>query len=85
MAKIEIYLTDTCPFCHRAKALLTSKGVPFEEINVTGNADLRASMTDRASGLYTVPQIFIDDKHIGGNDRLQALEMRGQLDALIGL
>ncbi|AGT10025.1 glutaredoxin 3 [Paracoccus aminophilus] len=85
MAKIEIYLTDTCPFCHRAKALLTAKGVPFTEINVTGDPDARAAMTERANGRHTVPQIFINSESIGGNDRLQALEMRGQLNALIGL
>lgn len=85
MARVEIYLTNTCPFCTRAKALLERKGVPFEEINVTGNPDLRAAMTDRANGRHTVPQIFIDGQHIGGNDSIQALDMRGKLDALLGL
>ncbi len=85
MAKVEIYLTPTCPFCTRAKALLVQKGVPFEEINVAGDPELRAAMTDRANGRHTVPQIFIDGQHIGGNDNIQALEMRGQLDALLGL
>lgn len=85
MAKVEIYLTQTCPFCTRAKALLVNKGVPFDEIDVTGDPDLRDYMTERANGRHTVPQIFIDGKHIGGNDSIQALEMRGELNALLGL
>ena len=85
MAKVEIYLTQTCPFCKRAKALLQSKEIPFEESDVTGDQDLRDYMTERANGRHTVPQIFIDGKHIGGNDNIQALEMRGELDALLGL
>lgn len=83
MPKIEIYTTPTCPFCHRAKALLNRKGTAFQEIDVAGNSDLRAAMTQRAGGRRTVPQIFIDDRHIGGSDDLQALESQGKLDALL--
>ena len=83
MPKVEIYTTPTCPFCHRAKALLNQKGAAFQEIAVAGNSDLRAAMTQRAGGRRTVPQIFIDDRHIGGSDDLRALESQGKLDALL--
>lgn len=83
MAMIEIYTTPTCPFCHRAKALLNSKGAGFIEYNVAFDPDLRAKMTARANGRRTVPQIFIDDQHIGGSDDLYALEREGKLDALL--
>ncbi|WP_294929033.1 glutaredoxin 3 [uncultured Paracoccus sp.] len=83
MPKVEIYTTPTCPFCHRAKALLNQKGAAFQEIDVAGNSDLRAAMTQRAGGRRTVPQIFIDDRHIGGSDDLRALESQGKLDALL--
>ena len=83
MAKVEIYTTPTCPFCHRAKALLNSKGVAYEEINVAGNHDLRSAMTERAKGRRTVPQVFINDQPIGGSDELHKLDAKGQLDALL--
>ena len=83
MPKVEIYTTPTCPFCHRAKALLNQKGAAFQEIDAAGNSDLRAAMTQRAGGRRTVPQIFIDDRHIGGSDDLRALESQGKLDALL--
>lgn len=83
MAKVEIYTTPSCPFCHRAKALLTGKSVVFEEINVAGDPDLRNAMMERAGGRRTVPQIFIDNAHIGGSDDLYALEAEGRLDPLL--
>lgn len=83
MAKVEIYTTPTCPFCHRAKALLNSKGITYEEINVAGDRNLRSAMTERANGRRTVPQIFINDQPIGGSDDLYALNAKGQLDALL--
>ncbi len=83
MARIEIYTTPTCPFCHRAKALLSSKGATFEEISVAGDNAARMAMTERANGRRTVPQIFINDQHIGGSDDLYALESQGKLDALL--
>jgi len=83
MHTIEIYTTPYCPYCVRAKALLQKKGVDYTETDVSGDADLRDTMTERAGGRYTVPQIFIDDRHIGGCDDLYALDGRGELDPLI--
>lgn len=82
MAKIEIYTKATCPYCHRAKALLSEKGVSFEELPIDGNAEKREEMIQR-SGRTTVPQIFIDAQHIGGCDDLYALDSRGGLDPLL--
>jgi len=83
MATVELYTTPICGFCHAAKRLLTSKGVSFSEIDVMANPDRRAEMMQRANGGRTVPQIFIGDIHVGGNDDLQALERAGKLDALL--
>ncbi len=83
MKKITIYSTMTCPYCANAKMLLTDKGQSYEEIDVGRNPDQRAVMIKRASGGYTVPQIFIGDKHVGGFDDLYALENAGKLDALL--
>ncbi|AVF36584.1 MULTISPECIES: glutaredoxin 3 [Rahnella] len=83
MAKIEIYTKATCPYCHRAKALLNSKGASFDEIAIDGDADTREKMIAR-SGRSTVPQIFIDGQHVGGCDDLHALDARGGLDPLLG-
>ena len=82
MARIEIYTTPTCPYCHAAKALLADKGVDYTEISVL-DPDLRQAMTERAHGRRTVPQIFIDDAHIGGYDDMAALERQGGLDPLL--
>ena len=82
MAKIEIYTTPTCPYCHAAKALLADKGVDFTEITVL-DPDLRAAMTERAHGRRTVPQIFIGDTHVGGYDDMAALDRDGGLDGLL--
>ena len=83
--KIEIYTTMFCPFCTRAKQLLTSKQVIYEEIDVTANLSLRKAMTERAGGRTSVPQIFIDGQHIGGCDELLALDRSGQLDRLVSV
>ncbi len=83
MAKVEIYTTMFCPFCVRAKSLLKKKGVEFEEIEVDGDPALRRQMTERSGGGYTVPQIFIDGKPVGGSDDLAALEASGELDGLL--
>jgi len=83
MATVELYTTPICGFCHAAKRLLTSKGVSFSEVDVMANPDRRAEMVQRANGGRTVPQIFIGDIHVGGNDDLQALERAGKLDALL--
>lgn len=83
MAKnITIYTTPICPYCVRAKQLLTKKGVAFEEIDVFMDADKRAEM-EKKSGRYTVPQVFVDETPIGGCDELYALERRGELDPLL--
>jgi len=83
MARIEIYTTPTCPYCIAAKRLLTQKGAAFEEINVAGDPAGRAAMAQRAGGRSTVPQIFIDGRHIGGCDDLHALDGEGGLDPLL--
>jgi len=83
MPHIEIYTTPTCPYCIAAKRLLTDKGAAFEEISVAGEPALRAKMTERADGRTSVPQIFIDGKHIGGCDDLHALDAEGGLDLLL--
>jgi glutaredoxin 3 len=83
MAKVEIYTKFLCPYCTRAKSLLKSKGVDFEEYDITMGGPKRAEMLSRAPGRTTVPQIFIGDRHIGGSDDLAALERAGGLDALL--
>jgi len=83
MATVEIYTTPICGFCHRAKALLSSKGVSFSEVDVMADPSRRVEMMDRANGGRTVPQIFIDGAHIGGSDDLYALDRAGKLDALL--
>ena len=83
MSKVEIYSSMWCPFCHRAKQLLQSKGVGFEEFDVDANPTLRNEMTQRSGGQQTVPQIFIDDCHIGGSDELVALEREGRLSGML--
>jgi len=83
MAQMVIYTTNYCPYCTGAKALLRSKNVKFEEIDVTHDAAKRAEM-ERLSQRWTVPQIFIDGKPIGGYDDLRSLDETGELDRLIG-
>ena len=83
MAKIQIYTTSTCPYCVKAKALLTKKSASFEEIDVSNDAVLRQAMTEKADGRTSVPQIFIDGRHIGGCDDLYALDKAGELDKLL--
>lgn len=80
---IEIYTWSTCPFCIRAKALLDSKGVQYREYVIDGDEGARAQMAVRANGRRTLPQIFINDQHIGGCDDAYALERQGKLDALL--
>jgi glutaredoxin 3 len=83
MPHIEIYTTPTCPYCIAAKQLLTKKGAAFDEISVAGDPEGRRHMSERANGRTTVPQIFIDDRHIGGCDDLMALDSAGGLDPLL--
>lgn len=83
MARIEIYTTAFCGYCARAKRLLDEKGVEFEEYDVTMGGPRRAEMLQRAHGRSTVPQIFIDDRHVGGCTDLHELERNGRLDPLL--
>lgn len=83
MPQIDIYTKFLCPYCSRAKALLSRKGVDFNEIDVTMDRAGFAAMVDRASGGRTVPQIFINGRHIGGCDDLHALDAAGGLDPLL--
>ena len=83
MAKVELYTTACCPFCVRAKQLLNSKNVAFEDTDVDREPQQRAVMMQRG-GARTVAQIFINDHAIGGCDELFALERAGELDALLG-
>ena len=85
MKRIEVYSSLWCPFCSRAKALLNRKGVAYEEIDVDRDPNLRQQMMQRAGGRRTVPQVFVDGRHIGGSDDLADLERAGELDALLGL
>jgi glutaredoxin 3 len=79
---VTLYVSDWCPYCQRAKNLLTQKQVIFDEINVDDDARFREEMTAR-SNRNTVPQVFIGDKHVGGCDDLFALDLSGELDRLI--
>ena len=83
MSKVEIYTTRYCPYCISAKALLTRKNVQFTEIDVSGDPAGRMTMVQRANGRMTVPQIFVDDIHVGGSDDLHELDRAGKLDALL--
>lgn len=83
MAKVEIYTAMMCGYCTRAIRLLESKKIAYEEIDVSMSAELRATMRSRAGGQTSVPQIFIDDEHVGGCSDLFALENAGHLDKLL--
>ena len=82
---VEIYTWKFCPFCIRAKALLNEKGIKFTEYLIDGDNDARTKMSERAGGLRTVPQIFINEKSIGGCDDLYELERNNKLNDLIGI
>ncbi len=81
--QIDIYTKFACPFCVRAKRLLTEKGADFTEYDITMAGPKRDEMLTRAPGAMTVPQIFIGETHVGGCDDLHALERAGKLDALL--
>ncbi|TPH17759.1 glutaredoxin 3 [Litorilituus lipolyticus] len=83
MATVDIYTKAYCPYCTRALALLTQKSVAYNEIKIDVNPELREKMIERSNGGYTVPQIFINNKHVGGCDELMALEYNQQLDPLL--
>ena len=83
MKTIEIFTSPLCGYCHAAKRLLTQKGASFTEIDIWAAPERKSEMIQRAGGLRTVPQIFVEDMHIGGNDDLQALERAGKLEQLL--
>ena len=83
MPAIDIYTSPLCGYCHAAKRLLNAKGVTFNEIDVLVQPDRKAEMMQRSNGARTVPQIFINDQHVGGCDDLYALDQQGKLDPLL--
>lgn len=83
MTNVVMYCTATCPYCIRAQRLLEDKGVAFEQVRVDLEPDRRAEMVQRAGGRTSVPQIFIEDMHVGGCDEIYALDRAGKLDALL--
>ncbi|MCF8496297.1 MAG: glutaredoxin 3 [Alphaproteobacteria bacterium] len=84
MPQVEIYTADYCPYCTKAKNLLTLKGIAFTEIDVTGDDAARAALVEKSGGRRTVPQIFIDGKPVGGCDDLYALNEAGGLKEFEG-
>ncbi len=83
--KVEIYTKLYCGYCHRAKRLLESKGVEFDEYDITLGGPKKAEMLERKPDAFTVPQIFIGGKAVGGSDDLAQLDREGKLDSLLGL
>jgi glutaredoxin 3 len=83
MAEITIYTKPLFPYCADALDLLEKKGVTFNQIDVSGNAEKRAEMIQRSGGRMTVPQIFVGERHIGGCDDIYALDARGELDPML--
>ena len=83
MARVEIYTKAFCSYCALAKRLLNEKGAAYEEFDITFGGPKRAEMLSRANGRTTVPQIFIDGRHVGGSDDLRALDRSGQLDPML--
>ena len=83
MPSVEIYTSPTCGYCHAAKRLLAQKGVTYSETDVVRQPERRVEMVQRANGRRTVPQIFIDGRHVGGCDDLYALDADGKLDPLL--
>lgn len=85
MAKVEIYTKAYCPYCSRALALLRDKGIDFEEYDISMGGPKRSEMLQRSNGRSTVPQIFVDDRHLGGCDDIVALDRSGKLDPLLAV
>jgi glutaredoxin 3 len=83
MPEIEIYTQTWCPYCSRARRILEGKGVPFREIEAPHGSAARREATLRSGGRTTMPQIFINGRHVGGCDELQALDRAGKLDELL--
>ena len=83
MAQVEVYTQDWCPYCSRAKAMLERKGVAYTEIKAPSGSAERATARERSGGRTSVPQVFIDGRHVGGSDDLAALDRAGGLDKLL--
>ena len=83
MAKVEIYTTMICPYCYRAKKLLEERGAAYNEVDVMCDGKMREDMRTRTGGRTSVPQIFINDQHVGGCDELYALDRAGKLKPLL--
>jgi len=85
MKNVTVYMGPMCAFCAAAKRLLTKKNIPYKEINVALEESKMEEMIKKSNGMRTVPQIFIDGQHIGGNDKLHALERDGKLNSILGI
>ena len=85
MANIEIYTSPFCGFCYQAKSLLNDKGMDYIEVDIISQPKRHSEMIERAGGLQTVPQIFIDNQHIGGCDELYELEAKDKLDSILNV
>lgn len=85
MKNVRIYTTQICPYCIKAKRLLDKKGVSYDELRVDKNPELVEEAIEKSGGLRTVPQIFIEDYHVGGCDELYALDAEDKLNDLLGL
>ena len=83
MKNVTVYMGPMCPYCDAAKRLLNKKNIPFKEINIALEEGKMEEMLKKSNGMKTIPQIFIEDHHIGGYDELRALENKGELDKLI--
>jgi glutaredoxin 3 len=83
--KVRMDTPPYCPYCVRAKQLLDKKGLSYHEIDVTNNSEMRQELVNMTGGRQTVPQIFLDDHHIGGCDDLYELERTGELDKMIAI
>jgi len=82
-AAVQIYVTQYCPYCVRAKGLLNAKGVSYDEVDVDAEPQRRSEMIEKSNGITSVPQIFIDSQHIGGCDDMFAMENQGKLDSIL--
>ena len=83
MNKITIYLTQTCGFCHAAKKFLEEKGISYKEIDISSDLEVRGEMMRKSNGRRTVPQIFLNNKHVGGFSELYTLHQAGKLEKLL--
>ena len=81
--KITIYITQTCGFCHAAKGLLEKKGIGYDEIDISSDLETREAMMRKSNGMRTVPQIFLNNKHVGGFSELYTLHQSGELEKLL--